>query len=141
MSIVNSIIHPKKFLGITDLKTGTLILSIVEFVFALLSFFGLNNKYASSLYALIAIICTGLCIYGVKKSKAIYISVYEKYLILSAIFAFILFLLSLITFYLSFIIVSFIEFIFSLYAYHVVGAYYHQVKDSQNAATADAGKV
>jgi len=32
MEIINSIIHPQKFLGLTDLRIGTMILAFVNFV-------------------------------------------------------------------------------------------------------------
>ena len=143
MGIVHDIIHPETFLGITDLKTGSFICAAVELIMTIVAVIGLP-LYAISLGSIITLICTGLGVYGILKDNKGYVLIYEIYLIVSVVIAFVSFCFSFLYFSLSFIVKCFILLVISLYACRVVNAYYKTMDSSletDNKAAYTANKV
>lgn len=134
MGIVDSIIHPKTFLGITDLRNGSLILAALEFILTVLNS-ARYDGYGISIGALIAIVCTGLGFWGITENKKNLVRIYEIYLIINAIYAVFVFIFSFFSFSLSYIIKSFFLFVVSLYACRVVRSYYKQMKNDNTTTT------
>ena len=141
MFLIHNIIHPESFLGLTDLKTGSFVIAAIDFIMTVITVFGINI-YGTSVSTFIALICTGLGVYGISKNKKSYVLVYEIYLIINVLFSCVVFVISFISFSLQFIIESLILFIISIYACRVVNAHYKQMDDDgiTNKVTETANK-
>jgi len=122
--------NPKTFLGCFSLKTGTLILAIIDFISFAFSYNAKiknNGTFFAILGSVIMLFVTAFGIYGAYKNKRAYLQVYEGYLYFAAIVSVIFAVLSIFSFSLSIIISSLFTMLISLYACRVVRNCYSQM--------------
>ncbi|KAG4104665.1 hypothetical protein H8356DRAFT_1637305 [Neocallimastix lanati (nom. inval.)] len=125
MEIINSIIHPQKFLGLTDLRIGTMILAFVNFVFILVNFSSPGSwKWIITLViTILSLICTGFGCWGAYKNSLQHVTWYFYYTFVNLIFSIyycISYILSLSIFN---FIVSLIYLVVAIYTLCVVKGY------------------
>eukprot|EP00833_Pecoramyces_ruminatium_P005786 jgi/Orpsp1_1/1179818/evm.model.c7180000070874.1 len=89
MDIVNSIIHPQKFLGLTDLRAGTIILAAVNFILILTNFGVVDSwRWIITLaITVLSLICTGLGCWGAFNNNAQHVTWYFYYCFVNLIFS------------------------------------------------------
>jgi len=126
--------YPRSFFGVTTLRNGVLILALLEFIFIILTFLGFIKIAYSSIIFLIALICSGLGVYGVMKNKPKLVFFYYIYVSLMALAAVVTFVFSLMSFNLRNILINLLYLIVAIYNWRVVSTYYHQMKSSREEA-------
>jgi len=90
MGFFDALLHPRDFLGLTDLRMGTMILAGVNFVLIAANFGAAANSwraFVNTVFAVIALICTALGCYGAFKNNAQHVTYYFYYCFVNLIFA------------------------------------------------------
>jgi len=130
MSLVDNIIHPQSFLGLTDLRVGTIILALINFVLNAVNFGagGDSWRYIVTLcLAILALVCTGLGAWGAFKNNAQHVKWYFYYCFINLIIAIVHLILCVISLAIWALIVNIIYLIIAVYTLCIVKSYLGQL--------------
>jgi len=137
---LNALLHPQSFLGLTDLRMGTMILAGVNFVLIAINFGVGGNSWrtvVNLLISIIALVCTGLGCFGAWKNNAEHVTYYFYYCFVNLIFAIVYCILDLLSVQIWALIVHLVHLIIAIYTLTVVKGFLGQIGGGgSNAANA-----
>ncbi|ORX60062.1 hypothetical protein BCR36DRAFT_579503 [Piromyces finnis] len=123
MGFIESLLHPKSFLTLTDLRNGTMIIAGINFILIALNF-GAGGSFFRVLYNIIitvlSLLCTGLGCWGAFKKITKYVTWYFYFTFINFCFAVVGFVTNIVAFSILGIIVSAFHLIIGIYTVTVV---------------------
>ncbi|ORX87933.1 hypothetical protein BCR32DRAFT_263985 [Anaeromyces robustus] len=137
MSFMDQLLHPTSFLGLTDLRMGTIILAIINFLLILSNFGGGGNSLQYLVYSIIAVvslICTFLGAWGAFHNNLQHVTYYYYYCFVNVVIAVYNCIMSLISVLLWLTIVNIFFLIVAIYTLSIVKGYLGSGNSASGAA-------
>ncbi|ORX82568.1 hypothetical protein BCR32DRAFT_267577 [Anaeromyces robustus] len=133
MGFFEALLHPTSFLGLTDLRIGTIILAVINFILILPNVGGGGETFQYIIFAVItvlALICTFLGAWGAFKNNSSHVTYYYYYCFFNVIIAIYNCVMAILSVSIWLIVVNIVYLIIAVYTLSIVKGYLGNVGGS-----------